>query len=91
MELDAQSSLRYRRIENNLYYLPYVLLLVMLWSHDLVMSFGMRDIMKRWPILSQLPVCTTYGGLSIVVSGMIIGKLINLKQQCQALAFADNL
>ena len=91
MELDAQSSLRYRRIENNLYYLPHVLLLVMLWSHDLVMSFGMRDIMKRWPILSQLPVCTTNAGLSIVVSGTIISKLINLDQQCQALAFADNL
>ena len=72
----------------SLYYLPYLLVLVMLWSHDLVMSsmlpnfsyecltytlnwnsvgttFGMQDIIKLWPILSLLPMCTIDAGLSI--------------------------
>ena len=36
--MDVQSFLRCRRIKNAPLYIPYLLVLVMLWSHDPVMS-----------------------------------------------------
>ena len=36
--MDAHKFLRYRQIKNAPLCVPYLLVLVMLWSHDLVMS-----------------------------------------------------
>ena len=35
--IDAQNFMRCRQIRMYLYYLPYLLVLVMLWEHDLMM------------------------------------------------------
>ena len=38
-------------------------------------TFGMQDIIKHWPNLCLLPMCTSDGGLSIVAAGHPAGHV----------------